>query len=335
MAMTTRSPEIDHSAHGVTSRRSRRYELIGPRRGRLSRHEPTEPGPGEVLVRVHASGVCASELDVWSGPATEPQQLGHEPVGIVAAVGAGVDLAEGTPVTGRFGPSFADHVLADVHDVVPVPPSVPLDQALGEPLGCVVEGWRRTPLPPGAQVAVIGLGFMGQAMVQLLARSAVARLAAIDLRDDARTLSSRFGADETYHPDALPLGAKVDSSTPHSSRHGFDVVFDVTGTQAGLDLATTLVRPHGCLSILGYHRGERRVDMQLWNWKAIDVVNAHVRDRHLLRASTAAALELLAAGRIDMSSLITHRFRLDQVDEAFAALAGKPLGFVKAVVRTD
>jgi threonine dehydrogenase-like Zn-dependent dehydrogenase len=70
----------------------------------------------------------------------------------------------------------------------------------------------------------------------------------------------------------------------------------------------------------------------MWNWKAIDVVNAHVRRRADLLESMRIGLELEAKGLIDMGSLVTHRFALNEVDQAYTALRDKPEGFIKAVV---
>jgi threonine dehydrogenase-like Zn-dependent dehydrogenase len=111
------------------------------------------------------------------------------------------------------------------------------------------------------------------------------------------------------------------------------VVVEASGTQDGLDAATVLVREHGVISVLGYHQGGRRsVDLQTWNWKAIDVVNAHVRDRGLLTDAIGERLELVRTGRIRPGALLTHRFPLRDVDLAFEALASKPSGFIKAIV---
>ncbi|MEV7908175.1 hypothetical protein AB0P04_41915, partial [Streptomyces anulatus] len=72
-----------------------------------------------------------------------------------------------------------------------------------------------------------------------------------------------------------------------------------------------------------------------WNFKAIDVVNAHVRDRDRLRDSTRRGLDLVAAGRVDLTCLITHRYALADLDRAYAVLAEKPDGFIKAVIEID
>lgn len=297
---------------------NRQYELVASRRGRVTSTEVPAPGAGQVLVQVHANGLCASDLSQWrDGQGT----IGHEPVGTAVEIGAGVELTPGSSVTGRFVGSYTDFVLAEPADIVPLPTGVPQDLALGEPLGCVAEALRRAPVRLGERVVIIGLGFMGLCMAQLLACTPAARLTGIDLRDDARATAVEIGVVDAYSPTGLPAGLS-----------DVDLVIEASGSQAGLDLATELVRPHGRISVLGYHQGTRQVDLQAWNWKAIDVINAHVRDRSLLRTSIAAGLDMIAAGRIDLTRLVTHRFPLERTDDAFTLLEKKPPGFVKAVI---
>ena len=114
---------------------------------------------------------------------------------------------------------------------------------------------------------------------------------------------------------------------------GADVVIEASGTQVALTLAGEIVKEHGILSIVGYHQGGlRSIDMDLWNWKGIEVVNAHERRADFQMDSMRRALKLLQARKIVMDPLITHRYSLDQVDQAFSDLEQKPKGFIKAVV---
>jgi threonine dehydrogenase-like Zn-dependent dehydrogenase len=307
---------------------SRIARLVAPRRFELASHTVGDPPPGTVRVKVVACGVCASELHaVEDTLESYPVTMGHEPVGIIEAVGDGVQgLAEGTRVTGGFGPSFAEHVIADQAHVVVVPDGLPTEDAIGEPLGCVVEGRRRTPVTAGDRIALVGAGYMGLLMLQVLNVTGAGHTVVIDPRVEARTAGLSFGATEAIDP--------IEAASS-DREEGFDVVFEATGTQAGLDLATALVREHGVLSILGYHQGApRSVDMQTWNWKAIDVINAHVRRRDYLNEAIRRGLELTRLGRIQPGKLVTHQFGLDGVGDAFEALASKPDGYIKSIVLT-
>src|SRR5919199_779237 len=145
---------------------------------------------------------------------------------------------------------------------------------------------------------------MGLGILPLLKLRGPSRIVAIDVREDARAAALALGADEVFHPAELPQDARLTQFRDWQSDRGFDVVVEASGTQPGL----TLVRAHGVLSILGYHQGgPRQVDVGMWNWKAIDVVNAHVRRRGDLMESMRIGLELTGAGLLDLGSLVTHR----------------------------
>jgi L-iditol 2-dehydrogenase len=306
------------------NRVAHRSIIVAPATSRLEVTEVRAPGAGELLIRLIANGLCASELPTWlHGPAEgAPRTLGHEPVGRVVEVGGGVDtIAIGDVVTGRWTASFAELVVVAVEYAVVVPPGLSCQAGIGEPLGCVVEALRRARLDVGDRVAVIGVGFMGLCLLQLLATSAVGELVAIDVREDARRAALAYGASAACEPEDVAQMTEA-----------FDAVFEVTGTQGGLDLATALTRSRGTLNIVGYHQGARTIDMQAWNWKALDVVNGHVRDQRQLTDSIRRGLDIAASGRIDYASLFTHRYPLSDLDQAYTDLRAKPDGFVKALI---
>jgi threonine dehydrogenase-like Zn-dependent dehydrogenase len=96
-----------------------------------------------------------------------------------------------------------------------------------------------------------------------------------------------------------------------------------------------MVAERGRLIIAGYHQdGSRQVNMQLWNWRGIDVVNAHEREVKVYARGIRAALDSIARGIIDPSPLYTHTFRLDEIDRAFETMRARPEGFVKALILT-
>ncbi len=306
--------------------------VVAPGRWEIADEPLPRPGPNEVVVEVHACGVCTYDLHVFRSSDAYPLRLGHEPSGLVAEVGAQVTgIVVGDRVTGRLHPSFAEHVLARPEDLVILPDSVPFHSGLGEPLAVLVEAERRSKVELGDKVAVVGLGFMGLAFTRLLRLRGASLIVGIDPRADAREAGLTSGADQVFTPDALPDEYRLTRFEDWQTQRGFDLVVEASGSQAGLTLAGELVRAHGTLSILGSH-DSRVVQVGMWNWKAIDVVNAHIRDHARLMSSMQVGVGLIATGRLSLQPLITHRYRLGQISAAFSDLAEKPPGFVKAVI---
>jgi threonine dehydrogenase-like Zn-dependent dehydrogenase len=286
------------------------------------------PGPKDVLVRVRASGICASELHDWEeGPKT-PYAPGHEVAGDVVAVGPEVRLFKpGDRVTGLFHAGFADYACIGEDRVAPIPETIPTESAYGEPLACLLSAARRTKVDLGDRVAVVGLGFMGLMMMQLMRLKGAGAILGIDLRPEAARRGLEYGCDRTMTPVEFALAGD------DPALQKFDVVVEATGTQDGLSLATSLTREHGVLSILGYHQGgPREIDMKLWNFRALEVLNAHERRPDYRMDCMRRGLALVAAGRLDLVNTTSHRFPLERVGDAFEALASKPQGFIKAVV---
>jgi threonine dehydrogenase-like Zn-dependent dehydrogenase len=297
--------------------------LIAPSRSELRRADDAPARPDEVLVRVMVSGICASELHGWEEPhGALPLALGHEVAGEVVATGSGVTgFAVGQRVTGLFQGGFAEFVTARADRVAAVPDKLAIEAAFGEPLACAVSAADRTKVRLGDRVAIVGLGFMGLLMGQLLRLRGPVEIVGIDLRADARDKGALLCCDRVCGRDGAEEHAE-----------GFDVVVEATGTADGLTLAGKLVRQHGVLSILGYHQGgPRSIDMQNWNYKALEVLNAHERRDPVRMDCMRRGLALAAAGRI-RTGLATHSFGLDGVDAAFSALRDKPAGFTKAVI---
>jgi NADPH:quinone reductase len=291
-----------------------------------------EPGEGEVRLRLEGSGVCGSDLPVWSGRPwfdypQPPGAPGHEGWGVVDAIGPGVSgLAEGDRVAGLTYRAYADYDVVRAADLVPLPAGV--GPFPGEALGCAVNVVRRSSIRAGDTVAVVGAGFLGCVIVQLAA-AAGARVLAISRRHSALETAAAMGAAETIaleEPVAERVGELTDGEL-------CDVVIEAAGVQATLDAAGPLTRTRGRLVIAGFHQdGFRQVDMQLWNWRGIDVVNAHERDPAVYIEGIREAAAAVAEGQLDPGPLYTHRFGLDQVDAALDTAVERPDGFIKALV---
>ncbi|MGG5886983.1 MDR/zinc-dependent alcohol dehydrogenase-like family protein [Falsiroseomonas sp. HC035] len=310
--------------------------LTGPGALHVAPVPRPEPGPGEIRVRLEGCGVCASNLTPWAGPEwmrfpTEPGGLGHEGWGVVDALGPGVtSLAPGDRVATLFGRSYADYDTGPADQAVRLPESLAGQPFPGEPLGCAMNILRRAEIKPGQTVAIIGIGFLG-ALLTRLATDAGARVIAISRRAFSLEVAHRMGAAETIAME--DHHAIIDQVRALTGGEFCERVIEAVGKQWPLDLAGELTRVRGRLVIAGYHQdGPRQVNMQLWNWRGLDVVNAHERDPAEYLRGMREAVDAVASGRLDPSPLYTHRFPLAQLGAALDATRDRPEGFLKALV---
>jgi 2-desacetyl-2-hydroxyethyl bacteriochlorophyllide A dehydrogenase len=307
--------------------------LTGPQRFEVVDEPVPDIAPDEVLVRTAACGVCASELDMWQGRGASPFPLypGHEVSGTVVAVGAEVQgVAEGDAVavwaTGR---GFAEFVAVKAEYCRPAD-GVPVEEALAEPLACAVNAVELADVRLADDVVIIGAGFMGNLVQQLVQLRGPRHVVVADTRTDALERAAKLGATRTVDVTSEPLEVVVAEVT---GGVGADITFEVTGTQAGLRGVGDVTRMSGKIAIVGYHQGEpRQIPLAQWNWMAFQIVNAHFRDVGTIMRGMSIGMRLLTAGRISLDGLVTHRFGLDEINDAFATAVAKPEGFVKSTV---
>jgi NADPH2:quinone reductase len=310
--------------------------VTGPGTIRIDRLEAPEPGPGQVRVALEGCGVCASNLTPWAGPEwmkfpTEPGGLGHEGWGRIDAVGDGVEnLAVGDRVAALSYHSYATHDIAEADAVVKLPAALDNQPFPGEPLGCAMNIFKRSDIQPGQTVAIVGIGFLGALLTQLASRAG-ARVIAISRRPYSLDIAKAMGAAETIPmDDHWQIIEQVKALT---GGQFCDRVIEAVGKQWPLDLAAELTRERGKLIVAGYHQdGPRQINMQLWNWRGLDVINAHERDPGIYIQGIKDAAEAIVAGRLDPSSLYTHSFALEQLDTALNTTRDRPDGFLKALV---
>ena len=312
--------------------------IASPGQAILQRVERPEPGPGQVLLQLEGSGVCASSLPLWEGrewfeypqPAGAP---GHEGWGRVAAVGEGVQgLAIGDRVAALTYRAHAEYDVADAGAVVPLPASLAGVAMPGEPLGCAVNIFRRSGIEAGQTVAIVGIGFLG-AILTRLAAQAGARVIAISRRPFALDVARQAGAAHTIAMD--DHWRILDEVKRLTDGKMCERTIEAVGLQWPLDLAGELTGERGRLVVAGYHQdGTRQVNMQMWNWRGIDVVNAHERDPRMYVQGIREAVDMMAAGVLDPTPLFTHRLPLDRLGEALELTRTRPDGFLKAVVTT-
>ena len=318
--------------------RVRAAVLAGPGRVELVTVPRAEPRPTEVRVAFAGSGVCGSNLPVWEGRPwfrypLAPGAPGHEAWGHVDAVGDDVvGLPVGTPVAVLVDHAFAESGVVAADRVVALPGGVGDGPFPGEALGCGFNVAARSDFGPGQTVAVVGVGFLGAVIVALAARAG-ARVIAISRRPFALEVAREMGAAEALAVDDRQR--VIGTVGEITGGRLCDTVVEAVGAQEPLDLAGHLTRERGRLVIAGFHQdGPRTVDLQLWNWRGIDIVNAHERDPQVSLAGIRAAVDAASAGWLEPARLCTHAFSLDRLGDAMDAMVERPDGFLKAVVTT-
>jgi threonine dehydrogenase-like Zn-dependent dehydrogenase len=294
------------------------------------------PKPDEILVTIEGCGVCASNIPPWEGREwftypLNPGQLGHEAWGRIVAVGQDViKFSPGERVAVLSQGGYAEYDVAHQDQAVLLPDMLLDEPFPAEPLGCAMNIFRRSEMKAGQTVAIVGIGFLG-AILTRLASTANARVIAISRRPFSLELASQMGAATT-----IPMDDHwriIEHVRQLTGGQFCDVVVECVGKEWPVNLSAEITRERGRLVIAGYHQdGLRSVNMQLWNWRGLDVINAHERDPKVYLRGMREAVDAVSNGDLDPRPLYTHKFPLDRLADALNMTKDRPDGFVKALV---
>jgi 2-desacetyl-2-hydroxyethyl bacteriochlorophyllide A dehydrogenase len=304
----------------------RAVQVMAPGRAELVELPDPTPGPGQVLMRVVATTVCAAhELKVFRGqyprgmwPITYPAAPGfpgHEAAGEIVAVGPSVDgpsVGQLVATTGIGGEgTHADLLLRDAPTVV-VLPGEPDSAAAAvcELAACVLHAFDVAGPLDGRPVAVAGLGPAGLVAVQLARLAEAASVLGIDPVAARRGLAERLGADRTVDPLAPGVGEGLERAA--------EVVIECSGHARSVEQSfRTATR---LLVIFGYTADPIRVAQDVWFHRELEIRNAAILGPDPM-ATFRRAVGLFAAGRLDLASLVTHRLPLASYVEALELAA--------------
>ncbi|MFD2764978.1 zinc-dependent alcohol dehydrogenase family protein [Micromonospora eburnea] len=309
--------------------------------------DPTIADPRDAIVRVDAVTICGTDLHILGGDVPEVEAgrvLGHEAVGTVVAVGSGVtNLKEGDRVLascisacgvcrycreGVYGQclggggwilghtvdgvqaEYARLPFADL-STYRLPGSVSDEAAvlLADILPTSYEvGVLNGRVRPGDTVVVVGAGPIGLAAIQTARLYSPIRIVAVDRAQSRLDAAKRFGADLTVLADDEPL----DLVRLVTGGLGADVVIEAVGTPATFELCTTLVRPGGRVANIGVHGSPATLHLERLWIRDVTITTGLVDTR-----TTPTLLNMLVAGQLDAAHMVTHRFALDQIVEAY------------------
>ena len=342
----------------------RAFRLTEPHKTELTRTKQPDAGPGEVLVKVGAAGVCHSDLHIIEAPESAgfpiPLTLGHENAGWIEAIGPGVkgwEKGEAVAVYGIIGCGHCRACLRGCDNECRVKPvggiglsqdggmaeyvSVPagqllrigdLDVSQAAPLTDAgltpyhAIQISREALLPGTTCVVIGVGGLGHMALQILAATTAVRVIAVDLKEDALKLASQIGAHQTVRSDEDPGRHIRDLVGPPPG--GADVVLDFVGADPTLKLAASVVSTGGRLILIGLAGGRLELSPNAVGSTGVPMEARVVIPFWGTRAELAEVIALAQAGRIKAH---IERFQLADANGAYEKLhAGKLSG--RAVV---
>ncbi|KAB2866830.1 MAG: alcohol dehydrogenase catalytic domain-containing protein [Bauldia sp.] len=314
---------------------------------RIEERPVPEIGPGELLLKTLACGLCGGETMAWYKK-SEPKVLGHEPVGEVVEVGAGVtDFRRGDRVfvnhhVGRVNSHWsrrghftrdpfyskmkldpggvceyyrvtAQHLAMDAHVL---PDSISTEAAVTiEPWSCVLSGLKVCNIQPGDTVAVVGAGFMGQGFVHMAPLFGAGKVVALDFSDWRLEKAREFGATHTINPKREDAVAAMRAL---NNGRLADTVVVIAPFASAWKQAMDLVEVGGCL-----HLGAPLPPGTDWvqdgnkaYFDQITVTSRYSSDH----TDTYSYIRLLEAGRIRADDAISHRFAIEDSAEAFRLL---------------
>ncbi len=330
--------------------RGRRSFAVGTRHARA-------PASGEVAVRVAYCGICGTDMHVFHGNMDArvglDRVIGHEMSGTVAAVGEGVtglsagqkvvvrplDHCDDCPACAaghehvchnlRFLGLDTDGAMQEIWNVPArtlhvLPDDMPMDHAaLVEPVAVACHDVRRSALRPGEDALVIGGGPIG-ILCAMVARGRGGNVVVSEVNPNRVKIARSLGFD-VVDPEAEDLSASIGART---GSKGADVVFEVSGTQAGVDAMTACAATRARIVMVAIHARKPQVDLFQFFWRELELLGARVYEAE----DYEQAISVIAGGGVDADRIITDVRPLSGIQAAFEALDGSPTA-LKSLIR--
>lgn len=319
-----------------------------------------DPGEGYVLLEMMRCGICGSDLHSYYGHWNQSTNAsGHEVVGVVVQLGEGVtgvhigdrvcvecfshcgtcrpcQLGRYNHCENRRGASggghagYAEYVLAHESALLPLPEGLSFDQAaMVEPLAVSYRAFCRTGADAQDVVLVVGAGTIGLLATAAAAASGARRVIACARYDHQADMARQLGADDVIRVSGQDL---KDRAQEISGRSGIDAVIETTGSAQGMSDALAVVRKAGAVVLVGAYFQALPVHLAPIVNGEINVTGSNCYGFSGQRTDFQWSIDLIASGRVPATELITHRYRLDDIRDAFETAADKTSGSIKVMV---
>lgn len=323
--------------------------VVAPKKFEIRDIEMPTVDNDQILVKIEACGVCTSDmasyLDTYSEDVKKrqplPRRIGHEPSGTVVKVGKNVkDFKEGDRITGVFGMGdFAEYVAFDPSGasgvgrrpmVTKIPDGIPIEHALGEPLMCLMSIARCTTPEVGDYVFQVGCGFMGLGVIAGVAQPKLREYIVCDLEDWRLKLAKELGATITLNPNKVDVVEEVRKIT---GGRGVDVAIEAVGHPPGIKLVGSVIKSgRGKIIAVGWHQAPDTYELFDWIKSPIIYSPQGVGMSVNPQRELTDAIWAIQKRIYPMDRLVTHRYKLEDMDKAFQDNLGRTPGYIKGVV---
>lgn len=315
---------------------------VAPEKIELREIEIPEPGPHELLVKVEACGICTWDLFIYSGGFRGfkdfPFYFGHEGVGTVVKLGPGVTrfepgdrvaLRESSEIGAIGYGHMAEYALQPEEGLVRLPneQGKPEDWMI-EPVACCVNALDLAVVKPGSRVALVGSGYMGGILQQLLAISQASAVCVFDVRPEAlsyaRDVKQSHDVIEVYDARS-DLDPELDGT--------FDIVFETAATETAFCLANRLVKIGGTLGIFSWHHSKIMFDFGDWHVRGLTVLNTSPAAAPSFTDCFLRSVPLMTRGLVRPAELTTHLGAPEEAPQIYDTGLNKTDGYIKGVIR--
>jgi 2-desacetyl-2-hydroxyethyl bacteriochlorophyllide A dehydrogenase len=315
----------------------------------VERTSAADPGPGEVQIDVAYCGICGTDLHIYLGHMDarvgDHRVIGHEMSGAIAVVGEEVsgflpgervvvrplDHCGDCPACNRGHQhicqnlnflgidthgAFQEKWTVPAHTLHKLPDGVSLAHAaLIEPVAVACHDVRRGRVAAGEDVLVIGGGPIGM-LNAMVAKQAGANVTVSEINPHRLAIAQKLGF-TALNPKETDVAQAIQAATGNK---GADVIFEVTGTQSGVDLMTAAAATRARIVMVAIHAAKPQIDLFQFFWREIEMIGVRVYEPE----DYEAAIQLVASGQIDAETMITNIQSLEEIGAAFAELSGNP-----------
>lgn len=340
--------------------------LHGIRDLRIEAVRRPSPGPGEVLLKMAAVGVCGSDVHYYldggigSAVVTEPIIMGHEPSAYVAGLGEGVEGLEvgqlvaiepaihcghcemcltghpnlcpnvrfcGTPPINGV---FSEYAVMPAHNCTPLPDGfTPTEGALLEPLGVAIHTVDLSHIRVGQTIAVLGAGPIGLLIAAVAKAAGAGQILMTEPVAERRTFALDYIADAVFNPDEEDVVAEVLRAT---NGRGVDIAFEAAGAQETPQNGVDMLRPGGTLVLCGIPSGEDTLVLTASEARRKGLTIKMVRRMKFVYPR---GILMVQRGMVDLKAIATHLLPLADLPAAFEMVANYRDGVIRAVVLLD